>query len=129
MHGFRFSENPHVDSCTNLGCTVLTIIFIYFIADTGASYSNKVGAGSRIRTYEGECRQIYSPLCLTALSQPGCTWSHLRFEPEAFSYHGNALPELMARIESTDTILPEMMHFLKEFYITTYEVAYPPRCN
>ena len=29
------------------------------------------GTGSRIRTYEGECRQIYSLLCLTAsLSQP-----------------------------------------------------------
>lgn len=41
------------------------------------------GTGGKIRTYEGECRQIYSLLCLTAsLSQHSTlvlknTWSHL----------------------------------------------------
>ena len=37
------------------------------------------GTGGKIRTYEGECRQIYSLLCLTA-SLPqhvNYLWSHL----------------------------------------------------
>ena len=57
------------------------------------------GAGSRIRTYEGECQQIYSLSCLTA------SLSQRTFREIAMIFATKLLMEPIVRLELTTCCL------------------------